>query len=193
MRSVSSTLILFQHTNTHTNKAAEAARRELIRVDRTQWHPWHFREKACRFKTPGGCVVRILQTEKSLREWMAKGWRGGGKWRIRQQPGSQDIYLVRHAIRGHLSFTFAAVKLCKMRRDLPVDPKEKQTSEWTGRRGLGVGILREKLMQWLKPGDISTSQPSAEGLVQQQLNKGFSRVFATRGGYICKFTPIPPR
>lgn len=41
--------LLFRHTNTHTNKAAEAARRELIQADRTQWHPWHFGGKACRF------------------------------------------------------------------------------------------------------------------------------------------------
>lgn len=87
-------LVLFQHTNTHANKAAEAATRELIWADRPQWHPWHFREKACRFKAPRGCVVRILQTDESLREWTTEGYSGeaGGEW-------SQDIYLVRCANR----------------------------------------------------------------------------------------------
>lgn len=102
---------LFQHTNTHTNKAAEAAGRALIRPDRAQWHPWHFRGKACSFSAPQGCLVRLWQTVKSLWEWTAEGcWertmrnadssysyqRTGGLW-------NEDIHLcapVRRVMKG---------------------------------------------------------------------------------------------
>lgn len=125
-------LVLLQHTNSHTN---EAAWRALIQADGTQWHPWHFREKAWRFKAPQGCVVRILQTDESLREWMAEGWLGGGgqwrRWRTlgRHGPRSQDIYLSRHAIRGQLPVTLAAVKLHKTRTVLPSYPNEKHVKK----------------------------------------------------------------
>lgn len=46
--------LLFQHTNTHTNKATQAARRGLIQADRTQWHPWHFRGRPAVSRLPKG-------------------------------------------------------------------------------------------------------------------------------------------
>lgn len=160
--------LVFQHTDTHAN---EAARRELIRADRTQWHPWHFREKACRFKAPQGCVVRILQTDESLREWAAEGCRGGwGRGRLleRQGPGSQDIYLVRYAIRGQLSVILAAVKLLKM-----ISQRNRSNSSWPqsgpAENLLELEILWQKLKHGCRMGHHFTSHPSADGLVQQKL------------------------
>lgn len=49
-----SLLLFFAHTNSHTNKAADAARGELIQADRTQWHPWHFRGRPAGSRLPKG-------------------------------------------------------------------------------------------------------------------------------------------
>lgn len=74
-------------------------------------------------------MVRIFQTDKSLREWMAEGYgrvgMGGGGVLGRQGPGSEDIYLVRR----HLSVTLAAVKLCKMRPDFKTSSKSQRETD----------------------------------------------------------------
>jgi len=78
--------------NTLTNKAAVAARRELIQADRTQWHTWHFRESLpfpgsprlrgqalAAIKPSGSCGERTMKKLLSSRYW-AEG-QGAVKWR----------------------------------------------------------------------------------------------------------------
>lgn len=59
------------HTNTHTNKAAEAARRELIQADRTQWHLWHFRVG---LSFPGSLKGAWSGSGSQLSLWKLRGW-----------------------------------------------------------------------------------------------------------------------
>lgn len=89
-------------------------------------------------------MVRILQTDESLREWTAEGCRGVGGLG-RQGKGSQDISLARYAIRGQLSGILAAVKLLKTTTVLPSYPRETDNIvpdlKVGSRKPPGVGIL----------------------------------------------------
>lgn len=71
--------LCYLNTQTHTNKAAEAAGRELIQADRTQWHPWHFRGRPAVSRLPkGACSGSGRQISLIGSGWLRAV--GRGQW-----------------------------------------------------------------------------------------------------------------